>query len=462
VLLRHRALALLLVAGLVVRILALFAVYPGIWFSDSNGYVTAAATRTLSPTRVSGYSLFVWPFWEVGSAAALIVTQHVIGLAMVVLLYALLRRRAVSRPLAVVAVAPAALDAYLFQIEHTIMAETIFHAALVGGVAVLLWKDRPRLGVTATAGVLLGYAGVVRSVAVPLIAVFVLYLLARRAGWRAVVALALGWGVIAVGYATVYQVQHGKFGFTQSGGRFLYGRVAPFADCSRLADLPANERFLCPDPRNPPTTNQALWGRVSPLRHMPASADRTTRDFAMRVIRDRPLKYARVVALDFLHYFEPGHRIGPNDPAIEQWQFPTDPNHWSIPGYRGPIRPSLGRHVRFSPNQYVDRMVDRPHTDVGVSRFLHVYQQFAFTSGPVLGICVIVVLAAVVLRRGALRLRLDAALLAGSVLVMLFTATSLSVFSYRYGLVAAILLPAAAALAGTALLEPGNHHAKES
>jgi hypothetical protein len=29
-----------------------------------------------------------------------------------------------------------------------------------------------------------------------------------------------------------------------------------------------------------------------------------------------------------------------------------------------------------------------------------------------------------------------------------------SVFSYRYGLVAAILLPAAAALAGTALLEP--------
>jgi hypothetical protein len=67
---------------------------------------------------------------------------------------------------------------------------------------------------------------------------------------------------------------------------------------------------------------------------------------------------------------------------------------------------------------------------------------------------VLVVLAALVLRRGALRLRLDAALLAFSVLAMLLVATSVSVFSYRYGLVAAILLPAAAALAGTALLEP--------
>jgi hypothetical protein len=342
------------------------------------------------------------------------------------------------------------------------MSETIFHASLVGAVAVLLWKDRLGLAATSAAGVLLGYAGVVRSVGVPLVAVFLLYLLARRAGWRTVVALALGWGVITVGYATIYEVQHGKFGFTQSRGRFLYGRVAPFADCSRLADLPANERFLCPDPSNPPTTNQAMWGRDSPLRHMPASADRTTRDFAMRVIRDRPLKYARVVALDFLHYFEPGHRVGPNDSAIEQWQFPRDPNHWGIPGYRGPIRPSPDRYVRFSPNGYVDRMVDRPRTNVGVSRFLHVYQQFASTSGQVLGICVIVVLAALVLRRGALRLRMDAALLAGSVVTMLLVATSLSAFSYRYSLVAAVLLPAAAALAGTALLQPGNQHAKES
>ena len=99
-------------------------------------------------------------------------------------------------------------------------------------------------------------------------------------------------------------------------------------------------------------------------------------------------------------------------------------------------------------------MFDSPRADAAASRFLHGYQRFAFTTGPVLALCVLVVVAAAVLRRGAVRLRLDAALLAASVLVMLLVATSLSVFSYRYGLVAALLLPPAAAFAGTALLYP--------
>ena len=452
---RHRGLVALLVAAAALRILALIAVYPGIWFSDSNGYVKAAATGVLSQTRVSGYSLIVAPFWQLGSAAALIMLQHLIGLAMAGLLYALLRRRGVSWLPALAAVVPAALDAYLIQIEHTMMSETIFHAALVGAVAVLLWKDRLGPASAAAGGLLLGYAGIVRSVAIPLIAVFVLYVLVRRAGWRSVVALAVGWGLIVGAYATVYKVQHGKFGLTQSSGRFLYGKVAPFADCSRLEGLPANERFLCPEPGRPLTTNEAMWGSRSPLRGVPDSADKRIRDFAMRVLRDRPLTYARLVTLDFLHYFEPGHRIGVNDPRIVQWQFPSDPSRWGSPGtprYRGPIRPSSAKgRSAFVPNQYVGRMVDEPHWNGAASKLLHIYQRFAFTSGQILAICVILVLVALALARGALRLRLDAALLAGSVVAMLLFATSLSVFSYRYGLIAAILLPPAAALAGTAL-----------
>jgi 4-amino-4-deoxy-L-arabinose transferase-like glycosyltransferase len=172
----------------------------------------------------------------------------------------------------------------------------------------------------------------------------------------------------------------------------------------------------------------------------------------VRVIRAQPVSYARVVARDFLHYFEPGHRIGPNDPQIAQWEFPTDPSTSGTSGYRGPIRRvSHGR--AFVPNKYVGRMVDRPHTNAGASKLLHVYQLFAFTSGQILGVCVIVVLVALILRRGPLRLRLDAALLGCSVLLMLLVATALSVFSYRYGLVAVMLLPAAAALAATAMLE---------
>jgi hypothetical protein len=64
------------------------------------------------------------------------------------------------------------------------------------------------------------------------------------------------------------------------------------------------------------------------------------------------------------------------------------------------------------------------------------------------------VLAALALRRGAWRLRLDALFIAAAVLSSLVVVVAVSMFSYRYGLTAVLLLPVAAALAGSALLGP--------
>ena len=124
-------LLLLLAVAAALRALAAFAIFAGIWFSDSNSYIRAAATGDLPAARVAGYGLFVAPFWHLGSAFALIAVQHLIGLGLVVLLYALLLRRGVNRWLALAAVAPAALDAYLIVLEHAVMAETTYHAALL-------------------------------------------------------------------------------------------------------------------------------------------------------------------------------------------------------------------------------------------------------------------------------------------------------------------------------------------
>jgi hypothetical protein len=99
-------------------------------------------------------------------------------------------------------------------------------------------------------------------------------------------------------------------------------------------------------------------------------------------------------------------------------------------------------------------MVSRPRTNVTASRILHAYQRFAYSSGQVLTPCLLVVIVALALRQGARRLRLDAALLAAAALTALLIASALSIFDYRYGFGAAILLPAAAALAGTSLLRP--------
>jgi hypothetical protein len=452
---RHLAFVVLVGAAVALRAVALVAVYPGIWFSDTNEFLKTAATGELSIVRVQGYALVVAPFLHFGSAAALIVTQHVIGLAIVVVLYALLIRRGVSKLIATLAVIPAALDGYVIDLEHMIMSETFFHACVVGAVALLLWRERLRIPEAAVGGVLLGYAGITRSVAVPLIFVFLAYLLVRRVGLYPLLAFGLGWALIVCGYMTLFQIQHGSFAFTQWEGRFLYAKVAPFTRCAELGDVPADERALCPErAAHKYSSNGYLWGKGSPIHDVPVSDDDRIQDFALRAIRHDPFQYAKVVVRDTLHYFEPTHRTGRNDYSDTAWQFPADPRHWEYPGYRGPIRDGVADRVHdIDPGPYVNGMVGRPHLNVHASRLLHDYQRFFYTSGQVLAASLLVVFFALIRRvPGTFRLRLDATLLAVSALTTLVVASALSIFDFRYGLLAVLLLPVSAALAGSSLL----------
>jgi hypothetical protein len=439
---RHSGIIVLLAAGAVLRGLAEVAIYPGIWFSDTNNYVRVAATGTLSVQRVVGYSLVVAPFWRLGSAGALILFQHALGLAIAGGLYALLVRRGVPPWLAALGVAPAALDAYLVDIEHMVMAETVFHAALVTAFVLLLWRSRPGPAAAVAAGLALGYAGVVRSVGMPLVALVAAYLVIRRVGWRSVAAFLAGWVVVVGAYAVLFDVQHGQLGFTRYGGRFLYAQVAPFADCA-LITVPANERRLCPDPAHRLPRNSYMWGPRAPVHGMPVSADGRIRDFALRVIRRQPLDYARLVGSSLIHYLEPGHHTGRDDYDPAAWQFPRDPARWAYPGYRGPIRPAPPHRTSIEPGRYTGAFAGTPRTNATASRWLHDYQSVVSSSGQVLSLCLLVVLVALIRRR----LRLDAALLAASALALLLIASALSLFDYRYELGAVILLPAAAALA---------------
>jgi hypothetical protein len=450
----HVALVVLLTIAAGLRVVALVAIYPGIWFSDTNSYIVMAETGVPSMVRVGGYALVVAPFLQVGSAGALIVAQHLLGLAIAVLLYALLLRRGVSKTLSIVAVLPAALDPYLIDIEHMIMSETVFHAALVGAFAALFWSERLATREAALAGLLLGYASVVRSVAVPFVVLFGIYLLVRKVGVRRIVAFGAAWALVVGAYATVYKVHHGDFALTSWSSRFLYAKVAPYTDCSEIPDLPADERAICPDPEHRLTPNGYLWNEGTPIRQVPVSEDETIRSFGLRVIANDPARYVRVVAGDFLHYFEPGHRKGPGDYNVTTWQFPRDPRVYGYPGYRGPIRPgSAVRERRIDPGKWVTpEFTGEPRTSVVASRFLHYYSRYLYTSGQIFTICVALVLIAAVWRpRQNWRPRLDAALVAGCVVCSLALVSALSIFDYRYALIAIVLLPPAAALAVTGL-----------
>jgi hypothetical protein len=281
-------------------------------------------------------------------------------------------------------------------------------------------------------------------------ALFVAYLLVRRVGPARVLAFAAAWAVVIAGYASAFDVQHGTFGFTEYGGRFLYGQVAPFAKCSRIPDLPPGERFLCPDNAPGLTRTGYLWATRSPIHGLPVYWDPLVKDFAERVIRAQPLDYAGLVAGSMLHYLAPGHYMVRNDYPVGEWQFPADVHDWRAPNYLGPIRRGHPVRHQVKPNPFVARMVRHWRFDPAVARFLHGYQRLTSPSGGLLSACLLLVVVALLLRRGAWRLRLDAALLAACALCGLLVAAALSVFDYRYALEALILLPAAAALAWTA------------
>ena len=105
---RHWLLALLLTAGLVLRILAQVAYGPALFYIDSIKYMFGAYPGDDPP----GYLLVLRPFLAVANLNAVAAVQHLLGLGMAVALYVLLLRRGSPRWLAALAAAPVLLDGY--------------------------------------------------------------------------------------------------------------------------------------------------------------------------------------------------------------------------------------------------------------------------------------------------------------------------------------------------------------
>ena len=86
-----------LAAGAVLRLLAMLG-YPGaLWFAgDSYVYLGAALRLRPDLSKSTGYSLFLRAFEPFHSLTLITAVQHLMGLAVAVMLYVLLRRGGVS------------------------------------------------------------------------------------------------------------------------------------------------------------------------------------------------------------------------------------------------------------------------------------------------------------------------------------------------------------------------------
>lgn len=445
---RHAALLVLLVLAAAARAVVTLAYATALWFPDSGTYVSGSQTMQLAVDRPWGYSAFLRFLDHFVSFRSVVAVQHLLGLVAVVLLYALLQRRRVSRWASVLAVVPVALDAYVLDIEQFLLAESLFLFLLAAVVTALLWQPRPGPVVLGGVGLLVGYLAVTRTAGVPVAGILALYLLVRlvlrSVRWTAVVAFLLALAAVLVPYASWFDSQHGSFALTDYTGHFLYGRVADFVQCDRV-DVPERLRPLCPagPPGQRPTADSYVWGAASPANAMhggvPVWSEDDLQQFALAAIEGQPGDYAVRVLTETAHYLAPGRESGPQDTCPLWWEFPMPT-----------ATPPTTCIAVLAPGPYAWRP--------GLVDVLRGYQRVVYTPGPVLGLCAVAGSAALFLRRRASRDRLDPALLSVLGLTMLVVPAATASFDYRYLLPALVLLPPAAALAlrGVSRWRPGR------
>jgi hypothetical protein len=261
-----------------------------------------------------------------------------------------------------------------------------------------------------------------------------------------VLALLLGFGAPLACLVAV-RAHEGK-GASLSGmsGIWLYGRVAPFANCSTVA-LPPTERSLCP-PGPPGDRPGTPWFENSPYsparRHLPGRPPPSARaltDFAIDVIKAQPVDYAFAVLGDYLQQFRPDRGAIPGGPTAAPWTFAT------TPAQRDAFSPPPARFAA----RYGGGAV---HLDRPLARLLRAYQRFGYTPGPVLAVCVLFGLAGLpACRRGPGAAAAQAGLLlTGSGILAVLLAAATVQFTWRYALPTLVLLPPGAGASARALL----------
>jgi len=454
---RHWLICLLAAAGLLLRAAAELAYRPALIYVDTLKYLYGASPGS-DPL---GYKAVLL---TVGNLSAIALLQHLLGIAVAIVIYAVVLRQGAGRWLAALAAAPVLLDAYQLQMEQMIMPDVWFGAMVVAGLAVLLWRPALTMPFVIAAGLILGSSAAVRATGEILIVPALVFVLAAAGGLRRAaelgLVLLLAFAVPVLAYCSLSYAKTGHFWVARA--QSTSGRLASAADCATLK-LPADVRPLCPTPAE--QAHGPDWlehTKQSPLHSAPippgVNRTRLINELDSAVEHQQPLRVAAAVARDSVRLFALTRQPIESVTPISRWQFqtryPTYPP-WVTLGrgnvivvgvqYRG-FSPFHFR--KLSPSYGGRAQVDRP-----VAAFLRAYQlDGGYTPGPLLALFTLAGIAGSVLalfRRartpGGRQLALGCLLFTAMAATLLLVPDVLE-FSWRYQLPALVTLPPAGVL----------------
>ncbi|ETK30945.1 hypothetical protein [Microbispora sp. ATCC PTA-5024] len=456
---RHRVFALTCAAAAVLRVVTMLGFGPAMWFNDSYDYVSVALRPRPHPIRPDGYSFWLLILKPFHSFGLVVFTQHVMGLAAAVMIYALLTKRfGIPAWGATLAAAPVLFDAYQIELEQLVMSDTMFILLVVGVVTLVLWHRTMSWKTGAVVGLLLALTALTRSIGLPILVLIAAYLVVKRAGWRPVVAMVVACAVPVLGYMSWFKAVNGQFAMTNSDGVILYMRTALFADCHKMNIDSRKElelALLCintpPDKRAPSAQAYLWWDEQNQL-HVFGSgmkftpqinADAST--FAKRAILSQPGDYVAGVAKDFFRAFRWDRPQFPDAKTFLQYEFRNEYTR-KLPAWSS-YHSTTDRDAEAYENGPAATHVVSPWYDIMVG-----YQKVVRLPGIVLGLLLLVGLYGVAVRWRELG---GPALLPwlGAVGLVLAPAATAE-FDYRYLLPAVPLACMAAAIALAGLRRP--------
>jgi hypothetical protein len=445
-----------LALSVVPRVIAMLGFRPAVLFRlDTFDYLWDAVHLTPNRVNPSGYALFLALLRPFQSLTLVTAVQHVMGLAIAVMIYAVLRSWNVTRWLATLAAVPVLFDPGQILLEHLIMADILGLFLMVAAFTVVLIRRPPSVWRSASAGLLMGVSVLVRPTTLPLIVALAVYLLATHAGWRKAGAALLAGALPVVGYMLWFASAYGSFNLTSSAGLFLWSRTMSFANCAVIKP-PPDLRALCPTAQpgvlsqpvaaKRPRPSTYLWDHNA-WQWQPPSNDlvpdvaafnqannsRALR-FALRAIAAQPLAYASIVVKG---------TVGPFV-HTNSFRFPVPPEtagmgamnaryaQAAVRAYTGSsATPFLAWHLSAGER----------HPYAGI---INTYQRVIFLPGPLFGLIAVIGLAGILIPR---RRTGAAALLWISAVIILALPTAEHEYTYRYVIPAVPLVCMAAALA---------------
>jgi len=333
------ALAALLGVGMLLRVYFLFVWRPALTgFSDSGIYFEGAAqggdrnilsgavaTLWSSPGRTVGYSMFLRVLHLISPHLILVtIVQHGLGLIAAMLFFLAVRRCGGPRWLGLAPAAVIALGGDELFIEHSALSESLFIFLLSAMLFCALRASQGRARWAALAGLCAGLGVWDRVAGLPMVAVVAVWLIfsAGRPTRRtlAVGALSLVVSLTSLGvYVEWRHAASGLSGLTTNGNWALYGRVAPWADCTKFTPPPGT-RPLCeptpPSQRYYRSNADYIFLNFSPAEQLLGPAWRVSKyphamallaKWSEAAILGEPLDYLNAVWLDTIRLVDPNH-----------------------------------------------------------------------------------------------------------------------------------------------------------